>query len=141
MDIMSYTTNKKERIAILVAVIAIGLGMYTVGNSYAAGSLWGIGSAQISIDEAAAIGIAHLKTDSSNLNSIGIERDGESFIYNLDFAIKGQEVSVEIDPHTGEVLHITEEPLATDSESDRTDANDSNDGSAISDGDGEEDDD
>ena len=136
IGIMNHTSHK-ERIVIGVAVAAIALGMFTVGSSYAAGSLWGIGSAQISIDEAAAIGIAHLKTESSNLSAISVEKDGESFIYSLEFNIGTQEVSVEVDPHTGEILNV-DDGLA---DAETNDDMQSNDGRSVSDGDGETNDD
>jgi len=59
--------------------------MVAIGNSYASGSLWGIGQTEISIDEAAAIAISNLQTESSNLVEIGIEKEGESFTYDLEF--------------------------------------------------------
>ena len=153
---MTETKSHKERIGILVAVVAIALGMFTVGSSYAAGSLWGIGSAQISIDEAAAIGIAHVKTESCNLTAISIEKDGESFIYSLEFGTEDQGVSVEIDPHTGEILSVEGDisvvqsangsvcpDVIDDEESTDAETNDdeTNDGLSVSDGDGETDDD
>lgn len=149
---MTKIESNKQQIGIVIAIAAIALGMFTVGSSYATGSLWGMGSAQISIDEAAAIGIAHLKTESDNLTGIAMEKDDESFIYNLEFEIDDQEVSLEIDPHTGEILSVDEEPMEADSE----DANDigntngenesddyveANDGKSVSDGDGETNDD
>ncbi len=147
---MTNSTSHKERIGIMVAVVAIALGMFTVGSSYAAGSLWGIGSAQISIDEAAAIGIAHLKTESCNLTTISIERDGGSFIYSLEFGTDDQEVSVEIDPHTGEILTVEGEIsglssdngsiCSDDMEDEESDDDETDDGKSVSDGDGETDD-
>ncbi len=56
------------------------------------------------IDEAAAIAITHLNTKSSNLVEMGIEEEGESFAYEMEFEIGNEEVSVEIDSQTGEVL-------------------------------------
>ena len=149
---MTKTNSHKEQVAIVVAVAAIALGMFTVGNSYATGSLWGMGSSQISIDEAAAIGIAHLKTESDNLTGIAMEKDDESFIYNLEFEIEDQQVSVEIDPHTGEILNVDEEPLEVESDNGSNNADDikeehqsddveANDGKSVSDGDGETNDD
>ena len=149
---MTKTSSHKEQVVIVVAVAAIGLGMFTVGSSYATGSLWGMGSAQISIDEAAAIGITHLKTESDNLIEIAIQKDNESFIYNLDFEIDDKQVSVEIDPHTGEILNVDEEPLEVESDNGSNNADDikeehqsddveANDGKSVSDGDGETNDD
>jgi uncharacterized membrane protein YkoI len=148
---MTKTNSHKEQVGIVIAVAAIALGMFTVGSSYATGSLWGMGSAQISIDEAAAIGITHLKTESDNLIGIAMEKDDESFIYNLEFEIEDQEVSVEVDPHTGEILSVEEEPLGVESEDvndtgdieeeNESDDIEANDGKSVSDGDGETDDD
>lgn len=150
INLMTKTNSHKEQVGIVVAVAAIALGMFTVGNSYATGSLWGMGSAQISIDEATAIGIAHLQTESDNLVGIAMEKDDESFIYNLEFEIEDQEVSVEIDPHTGEILSVDEEPLGAESEDvndidgidgETNDDVEANDGLSVSDGDGETNDD
>ena len=145
---MTKSESYKQQIGIIVAVVVIALGMFTVGSSYATGSLWGMGSAQISLDEAAVIGIAHLKTESDNLTGIAMEKDNESFIYSLDFEIEDKEISVEIDPHTGEILNVDEEPLKADSEDvngtdgiDVKNESEDNDGSSVSDGDGETNDD
>lgn len=147
---MTKTNSHKEQVAIVIAVAAIALGMFTVGSSYATGSLWGMGSAQISIDEAAAIGITHLKTESDNLVGIAMEKDDESFIYNLEFEIEDQKVSVEINPHTGEILSVDEEPLVEsdngsnntdDIKGEQSDDVEANDGKSVSDGDGETNDD
>ena len=150
IEIMTKTKSQKQQIGIVVAVASIALGMITVGTSYATGSLWGIASAHISIDEAAAIGISHLKTNSSNLTVIAMEKDGESFIYDLEFEIGDREVSVEIDPHTGQIFVVEDEPLKVESDDDvggieeeneSDDAVEANDGKSVSDGDGETDDD
>jgi uncharacterized membrane protein YkoI len=149
---MTKINSHKEQVGIVIAVAAIALGMFTVGSSYATGSLWGMGSTQISIDEAAAIGIAHLKTESDNLTGIAMEKDDESFIYNLEFEIEDQQVSVEIDPHTGEILNVNEEPLEVESDNGSNNTDDikeehqsddveANDGKSVSDGDGETNDD
>jgi len=105
------TQKSQKQIGIVAAIVALAIGVVTVGSSYATGSLWDIQSAEISIDEAAAIAIAHLNTESSNLDEIGMEREGESFTYEAEFEIGDQEVSVEIDPHTGEILEVEYEPL------------------------------
>lgn len=140
---MTRAKSQKERIGILASVAVIAIGMFAVGNSYATGSLWGIGSAQISIDEAAAIGISNLKTDSSNLKAISMERDEESFIYDLEFEIGDQEVSVQVDPQSGEVLDVEQNPLDVEMDDDVEidDDVEANDGNSVSDGDGETDDD
>jgi len=42
---------------------------------------------------------------------MGIEEEGESFAYEMEFEIGNEEVSVEIDSQTGEVLEVEYEPL------------------------------
>jgi len=110
--------SQKQQIGIAAAIVVLAIGVVTVGSSYATGSLWDIQSAEISIDEAAAIAITHLNTDSSNLEEVGMEKEGESFTYEVEFEIDGQEVSVEIDPHTGEILEVESEPLEIEDELD-----------------------
>lgn len=105
------TQKSQKQIGIIAAIVAVTIGAITVGTSYATDSLWDIQSAEISIDEAAAIAIVHLNTESSNLDEIGMEKEGESFTYEAEFVIDNQEVSVEIDPHTGEILEVEYEPL------------------------------
>ncbi len=112
------TQSHKQQIGIVAAIAVLAVGVITVGSSYATGSFWDIQSAEISVDEAAAIAITHLKTESSNLVEIGMEKEGESFTYEVEFEIDDQEVSVEIDPHTGEILEVEFEPLEQDDELD-----------------------
>ena len=112
------TKSHKQQFGIVAAIVALAIGVVTVGSSYATGSLWDYQSAEISMDEAAAIAIAHLNTESSNLDEIGIEKEGESFTYEAEFEVGDQEISVEIDPHTGEILEVEYEPLEVDDELD-----------------------
>ena len=112
------TQSHKQQIGIIAAVVAVAIGVVTIGSSYATGSLWDMQSAEISMDEAASIAIAHLNTEASNLDEIGMEREGQSFTYEAEFEIGDQEVSVEIDPHTGEILEVEYEPLEEDDELD-----------------------
>ena len=44
--------------------------------------------------------------------------EGESFTYEAEFEIGDQEISVEIDPHTGEILEVEYESLEEDDELD-----------------------
>ena len=112
------TQSHKQQIRIVAVIAVLAVGVITVGSSYATGSFWDIQSAEISVDEAAAIAITHLNTKSSNLVEIGMEKEGESFTYEIEFEIDDQEVSVEIDPHTGEILEVELEPLEQDDELD-----------------------
>lgn len=110
------TKSHKQQFGIATAIVALAIGVVTVGSSYSTGTLWDYQSAEISMDEAAAIAITHLNTESTNLVEIGIEKEGESFTYDAEFEIGGQEVSVEIDPHSGEILEVEYEPLEVDDE-------------------------
>ena len=112
------TKSHKQQIGIAAIVVAIAIGVVGIGNSYATSSLWGIAQSEISIDEAAAIAITHLGTESSNLVEIAMEKEGESFTYELEFEIDQQEVEVEIDPHTGQVLEVELEPLEEENDYD-----------------------
>ena len=115
------TQSHKQQIGIVAVIAVLAVGVITVGSSYATGSFWDIQSAEISVDEAAAIAITHLKTESSNLVEVGMEKEGESFTYEIEFEIDDQEVSVEIDPHTGEILEVESEPLEIEDETDDED--------------------
>ena len=118
---MTKTKSQKQQIGIVAAIVALAIGVVTVGSSYATGSFWDIQSAEISIDEAAAIAITHLNTKSSNLVEMGIEKEGESFTYEMEFEIGNEEVSVEIDPQTGEVLEVEYEPLEQEEDDEEND--------------------
>ena len=115
------TQSYKKQMSVVAVIAALTIGVFSVSNSFAAGSMWGIEEADISIDEAAAIAITNLQTESSNLVVMAIEKDGESFIYDLEFEIGDQEVSVEIDPHTGEILEVESEPLEIETDDDDED--------------------
>ena len=105
----------------VVAIAALTIGMVSVDNVYAIDLLSNIQSAEISIEEAAAIAITHLNTESSNLVEIGIEIEDEMFIYDLEFEIENQEVSIVIDPHTGEILEVEQEDLEEDDDDEEED--------------------
>jgi len=118
---MTQNKSHKRQIGVAVIVTALAIGVIGIGSSYATGSLWGMTQAEISTEEAAAIAITHLGTESSNLVEVGMEKEGESFTYEIEFEIDQEEVSVEIDPHTGEVLEVEREALEVDYDEDDDD--------------------
>ena len=119
---MTQNKSHKRQIGVAVIVTALAIGVVGIGSSYATGSLWGMTQAEISTEEAAAIAITHLGTELSNLVEVGMEKEGESFTYEIEFEIDQEEVSVEIDPHTGEVLEVEREALEKDYDEDDEDS-------------------
>ena len=108
---MTQTKSQKLQLGIVAAIAVFAVGIVSVDNAYATDLLSDILSAEISVEEAAAIAITHLNTESSNIVEIGMEKNNESFIYEIEFEIENQEVSVEIDPHTGEILEVEYDDL------------------------------
>jgi len=58
----------------------------------------------------------HLKTDISNLVKVDVDKEEGVFLYSIDFIIDNNDVSVEIDPQTGEILLVDTEPIGTPDE-------------------------
>ena len=105
-----------------MAIIAIAIvGAISIGNSYTASSNSGLASAKITPGDAATIAINHLGTQPSNLVGVDMDKEGNSFIYSADFIIGDQNVSVEIDPQTGNILKVEEEPVGTPDTADDVD--------------------
>lgn len=110
-----------------MAIIAIAIvGAISIGNSYAASSNSGLASAKITPGDAATIAINHLGTQPSNLVGVDMDKEGNSFIYSADFIIGDQNVSVEIDPQTGNILKVEEEPVGTPDTADDVDEDNDN---------------
>ena len=104
------------------------VGAISIGNPYAASSNSGLTSAKITPVDAATIAINHLGTQPSNLVEVDMDKEHGSFIYSVDFIIGDQEVSVEIDPQTGEILAVEQEPVgAPDTDDDVDEDNDDED--------------
>ncbi|MGI0055978.1 MAG: PepSY domain-containing protein, partial [Nitrosarchaeum sp.] len=104
--------------------------------------------AKISPQTATEIAISHLSTQASNLVKVDLDYENGVHTYSVEFIIGDQAVSVEIDPQTGQVLLVEQEPVGTldvqDNETGDGETNDdteTNDGTSISDGDGETNDD
>ena len=105
------TQMKKRNLGILVAVMAtVMISAVSVGSSYAIDPDFASTSPKIIPEEATQIAVNHLKTDISNLVEIDIDREDGVFLYSIDFIIDKNDVSVEIDPQTGEILLVESEP-------------------------------
>ena len=64
-----------------------------------------------SLGDAIQIAMDHVGTDLSNLVDADVDRENNSFIYSIDFIIGDEDISVEIDPHTGHILNIEREDI------------------------------
>ena len=94
-----------------IMVVAI-VGVISIGSSYAARSASEFTS-KITPEEAATIAINHLGAQPSNLVIVDKDKQNDSFIYSVEFIIGDQAVSVEIDPQSGKVLVVEQEPAGT----------------------------
>lgn len=109
---MTKNRIQKRHIGVFVAIMTIAIvGAISIGNSYAASSSSCLASAKITPGVAATIAINHLGTQPSNLNEVDMDQENGSCIYSVDFVIGDQDVSVEIDPQTGEILVVEQEPV------------------------------
>ena len=124
---MTQTKSQKLQFGIVATIAVFAIGMISVNDAYAADLLSDMLSADISIEEAVAIAVAHLKTESSNLVEIGIEKDDDILIYELEFETDTQEISVEVDPNTGEILDVESEDLEEDDDEEDDDEEDDDD--------------
>ena len=108
-----------------MAVIAVAIvSAVSIGSSYAASSTSTLASAKITPSDAATIAINHLGTEESNLVKVDMDKENGSFLYSVEFIIGDQEVSVEIDPQTGEILVVEQEPVGTPDTDDDGDEDD-----------------
>jgi uncharacterized membrane protein YkoI len=125
---MSKNRIQNRHIGFLAAVLAIALvGAIGIGNSYANDPDFASTSPKITKGEAAQIAVNQLGTDMSNLIEVDVDKEDGTFLYSVDFIIGDQEVSVEIDPQTGEILVIESEPVGSpdvDNDRDEDDADD-----------------
>ena len=71
-----------------------------------------------SLGDAIQIAMDHVGTDLSNLVDADVDRENNSFIYSIDFIIGDEDISVEIDPHTGNILNIEREDIGYEDPSD-----------------------
>ncbi len=122
---IAMTQITKRHFGIIVAVMAVVMiGAVSVGSSYAIDSDFASTSPKITPGEAAQIAINHIGTDISNLIEIDVDKEDGVFLYSIDFIIGDDDVSVEIDPQTGEVLVVEIEPLGTPDDGDDEDDDD-----------------
>lgn len=127
--------KQKRQMSVFVAIMAIAIvGTISIGSSYAASSNPDQYVAHISPKIAANIAINHLSTQPSNLVKVDLDNENGVHVYSVEFIISNQEVSVEIDPQTGEVLKVEQHPVETsNTESDASDEPDTGDGETADD--------
>lgn len=105
---------QKKHLGILVAIVTIAsVGAVSIGSSYANNIDFAMTSPKITQGEAVEIAIKHLGTDISYLDEIDVDKEGESFLYSVDFIIGDEDISVEIDPYSGEILVVEREPVGS----------------------------
>jgi uncharacterized membrane protein YkoI len=125
---MTKNNIQKRHIGIIAAVLAIAMvGAISIGTSYANNQDFASTSPKITKGEAAQIAVDHLGTDISNLVEVDVDKEDGTFLYSVDFIIGDQDVSVEIDPQTGDILVVESEPIGapdTDNDGDEDDADD-----------------
>lgn len=106
-------------IAIVMAVVMVGA--IGIGNSYAKNQDFASTNPKITQGEATQIAINHLGTDISNLVEVDVDKEDGTFLYSIDFLIDDENVSVEIDPYTAEILVVEREPVGTPDDNDGND--------------------
>lgn len=125
---MTKNRIQKRHIGVFVAIMAISIvGAISIGSSYANNQDFASTSPKITQGEAAQIAVNYLGTDLSNLVEIDVDKEDGTFLYSVDFIIGDQDVSVEIDPQTGDILVVESEPVGapdTDNDGDEDDADD-----------------
>jgi len=125
---MTKNRIQKRHIGVFVAIMAISIvGAISIGSSYANNQDFASTSPKITQGEAAQIAVNYLGTDLSNLVEVDVDKEDGTFLYSVDFIIGDQDVSVEIDPQTGDILVVESEPVGapdTDNDGDEDDADD-----------------
>lgn len=122
------TQIQKRYLGIIAAVVtAIIVGAIGIGTSYANNQDFASTSPKITQGDAIQIAVDKLGTDISNLVEVDVDKENGTFLYSVDFIIGDQNVSVEIDPQTGDILTIESEPVGspdTDNDGDEDNTND-----------------
>ena len=122
------TQIQKRYLGIIAAVMTVVMvGAIGIGTSYANNQDFASTSPKITQGDAIQIAVNQLGTDISNLVEVDVDKENRTFLYSVDFIIDDQEVSVEIDPQTGDILTIESEPVGspdTDNDGDKDDATD-----------------
>lgn len=122
------TQIQKRYLGIIAAVVtAIIVGAIGIGTSYANNQDFASTSPKITQGDAIQIAVDKLGTDISNLVEVDVDKENGIFLYSVDFIIGDQNVSVEIDPQTGDILTIESEPVGspdTDNDGDEDNTND-----------------
>lgn len=116
------TKIQKRHLGIITTVMAVVMvGAIGIGSSYANNQDFASTSPKITQGEAALIAVNHLGTDLSNLDEIDVDKEDGTFLYSVDFIIDDEDVSVEIDPYTGEILVVEIEPVGAPDDDDDDD--------------------
>jgi len=125
---MTKNNIQKKHIGVIAAVLAIAMvGAIGIGTSYANNQDFASTSPKITKGGAAQIAVNHLGTDISNLVEVDVDKEDGTFLYSVDFIIGDQDVSVEIDPQTGDILVVESEPVGApdiDNDGDEDDIDD-----------------
>ena len=110
-----------------IMVVAI-VGVISIGSSYATRSTSESASAKITPEDAATIAISYLGAQPSNLITVDKDKQNDSFIYSVELVIGDKAISVEIDPQTGQILAVEQEPVGTSDEEGTNDDSEQEDG-------------
>ena len=104
---------QKQHLILFASILAVAIiGVISIESSYAARSASEF-TPKITPDEAATIAINHLGAQPSNLVTVDKDKQNDSFIYSVELIIGDKAVSVEIDPQTGQILAVEQEPVGT----------------------------
>ena len=103
------------------------IGVISIGSSYATRSASEF-PAKITSDEAATIAINYLGAQPSNLVTVDKDKQNDSFIYSVELVMGDKAISVEIDPQTGQILAVEQEPVRTSDKEGIIDENEQEDG-------------
>ena len=119
---ITMTQIQKRHLGIIATVMAVVMiGAVGIGSSYANDPDFASTSPKITRGEAAQIAVNHLETDISNLVEIDVDKEDGTFVYSVDFIIDNEDISVEIDPQTGEILVVEIEPVGAPDDDDGDD--------------------
>ena len=119
---------QKRNLIIIASIVAVAIiGVISIGSSYAARSDSEF-TAKITPEEAATIAINHLGAQPSNLVTVDKDKQNDSFIYSVELIIGDKAISVEIDPQTGQILAVEQEPVGISDQEGTSDDSEQEDG-------------
>ena len=134
---MTHKIAQKRHVAFFAAAMAVLMvGAAGVGDSFAAISPASLAFAKITPGEAVTIGVNHIGAQPSQLVTVDYDSEDGNYLYGVEIHKDGSEFDVKVDPRSGKVVKVEEDPTETAENEDE-----SNDGKSVSDGDGETNDD